>query len=348
MNGSVNQYLIRISLFLIAILIVIVFLYPVLQSAFLSNIYINSVILFTLLIGLFFSIYNLIQLQSDQETLSSFNIHKTPQILFNKKGLLKILAQQLTEKDGRYSFKSTNVPKILESIDFSILSKRETSKYLVGLLVFLGLLGTFWGLLKTIGSVGDVINGLGIDDANVAGFFNSLKDGLNAPLKGMSIAFSSSLFGLAGSLILGFVDLQLGQAQNKFSQFVEKIINNNSSIDFLSKETGLDNSSLMAMQKIYDNLDSIVFSLKETSRNQSQIYSYMQTLTDQLKEITSLSREQDKKISNFLSTQLNVQSDILKLTNQLNKNGIIDDKTKKNLQNIDKGIQQLILNYKEK
>ena len=88
MNGSVNQYLIRISLFLIAILIVIVFLYPVLQSAFLSNIYINSVILFTLLIGLFFSIYNLIQLQSDQEILSSFNIHKTPQILFNKKDLV--------------------------------------------------------------------------------------------------------------------------------------------------------------------------------------------------------------------------------------------------------------------
>ncbi len=348
MNGSINQYLIRVTIFLISILILVVFLYPILQSAFLSNIYINSVILFTLLVGLFFSIYNLLNLQSDLDTLSSFNIHKTPQILLNKKGLLKNLAHQLTEKDGRFSFKSTNVPKILESIDISILSKRETSRYLVGLLVFLGLLGTFWGLLKTIGSVGDVINGLGIDDTNVAGFFNSLKDGLNAPLKGMSVAFSSSLFGLAGSLILGFIDLQLGQAQNKSSQFFEKVIHNNSSLDLSTKENNIDNSSLMAMQKIYDNLDTIVFSLKETSRNQSQIYSYMQTLTDQLKEINSYSREQDKKISNFLSTQLNVQSDILKLTNQLNKNGILDDKTKKNLQNIDKSIQQLTLNLKKK
>ena len=348
MNESINQYLIRISLFLIGILIVIVFLYPILQTAFLSNIYINSVIFFTLVAGLFFSIYNLIQLQSDQEVLSSFNIHKTPEILFNKNGLLKILAHQLIEKDGRYSFKSTNVPKIIESIDLSILSKRETSRYLVGLLVFLGLLGTFWGLLKTIGSVGDVINGLGIDDTNVAGFFNSLKDGLNAPLKGMSVAFSSSLFGLAGSLILGFVDLQLGQAQNKFSQFIEKIINNNSSVDLINKENTLDNSSLVAMQKIYDNLDSVVFSLKETSRNQSQIFSYMQTLSDQLKEINSYSREQDKKISNFLSTQLNVQSDILKLTSQLNESRILDDKIKNYLQNIDKGIQQLTLNFKKK
>ena len=101
----------------------------------------------------------------------------------------------------------------------SLSSVRETSRYLVGLLVFLGLLGTFWGLLKTIGSVGNVISSLGIDDTNVAAFFNSLKDGLNAPLKGMSIAFSSSLLGLAGSLILGFIDINLGQAQNKYSLF---------------------------------------------------------------------------------------------------------------------------------
>ena len=115
----------------------------------------------------------------------------------------------------------------------SLSSVRETSRYLVGLLVFLGLLGTFWGLLKTIGSVGNVISGLGIDDTNVAGFFNSLKDGLNAPLQGMSIAFSSSLLGLAGSLILGFMDINLGQAQNKFSLFFEKTLENNSIPDLL-------------------------------------------------------------------------------------------------------------------
>ena len=215
------------------------------------------------------------------------------------------------------------------------------------MLIFLGLLGTFWGLLKTIGSVGDVIGGLGIDDTNVAGFFNSLKEGLNAPLSGMSIAFSSSLLGLAGSLILGFVDLNLGQAQNKFTQTLEKTLQNNSTPDFI-KTGSSDSSTLIAIQKLYDNLDSLVFSLKETSQSQSQIFSYMKSLTEQMKELNANSKDQEKKISNFLTTQLNTQSNILQLTSQLNKEGLIDKKTKKYFENIDKGIQQLLSQSKKK
>tara|TARA_B100002051_G_scaffold90860_1_gene86770 strand:- start:266 stop:1027 length:762 start_codon:yes stop_codon:yes gene_type:complete len=253
----------------------------------------------------------------------------------------------MSEVDGRYSFKSSAVEKIIERVDLSLISLRETSRYLVGLLIFLGLLGTFWGLLKTIGSVGDVIGGLGIDDTNVAGFFNSLKEGLNAPLSGMSIAFSSSLLGLAGSLILGFVDLNLGQAQNKFTQTLEKTLQNNSTPDFI-KTGSSDSSTLIAIQKLYDNLDSLVFLLKETSQNQSQIFSYMKSLTDQMKELNTSSKDQEKKISNFLSTQLNTQSNILQLTSQLNKEGLIDKKTKKYFENIDKGIQQLLSQSKKK
>ncbi len=248
----------------------------------------------------------------------------------------------MSESDGHHTFRSSKVDKILENIDMSLSGIRETSRYLVGLLVFLGLLGTFWGLLKTIGSVGNVIGGLGIDDTNVAGFFNSLKEGLNAPLQGMSVAFSSSLLGLAGSLILGFVDLQLGQAQGKFSQFAEKVVLGNSSPDFVSTNTSNDKNTLTAIQKIYDNLDNLVFSLKETAQNQSQIFSYMKTLTEQLSNLSANSREQDKKLSNFLSTQLNSQSNILQLTNQLSQEGVLDAKTKKYFENIDKGIQQLI------
>jgi hypothetical protein len=235
----------------------------------------------------------------------------------------------------------------MESVDMGLLSLRETSRYLVGLLVFLGLLGTFWGLLKTVGSVGNVISGLGIDDTNVAGFFNSLKDGLNAPLQGMSVAFSSSLLGLAGSLILGFADLNLGQAQNKFTQFLEKTLQNNSSPDFINTSSS-DTSTLSAIQKIYDNLDNLVYTLKETSQHQSQIFSYMQSLTEQMKELNINSREQDKKLSNFLSTQLNTQSNMLQLTSQLSQEGLIDKQTKKYFENIDKGIQQLLSNSKKK
>ena len=347
MQGSLNQYLIRLSVFISLILIVVVFLYPLLQTAFLSNIYINLIIILALVFGLIFNVYNLSRLNSDYSSLANFNIHKSPQVFLGSSSLLKGLSQQIHEGDGRYTFKSSKIEKILESVDMSLLSLRETSRYLVGLLVFLGLLGTFWGLLKTIGSVGNVISGLGIDDTNVAGFFNSLKDGLNAPLQGMSVAFSSSLLGLAGSLILGFADLNLGQAQNKFTQFLEKILQNNSSPDLINTSSS-DPSTLSAIQKIYDNLDNLVYTLKETSQHQSQIFSYMQSLTEQMKELNVNSREQDKKLSNFLSTQLNSQSNMLQLTSQLSQEGLIDKQTKKYFENIDKGIQQLLSNSKKK
>ena len=347
MQGSLNQYIIRISIFLVLILIFVVFLYPVLQTAFLSNIYINLIIILALVFGLIFNFYNLSQLNIDYNSLANFNIHKSPQSFLNSSAALKSLSHQMYEFDGRHTFKSSKIEKIIETVDMSLLSLRETSRYLVGLLVFLGLLGTFWGLLKTIGSVGNVIGGLGIDDTNVAGFFNSLKDGLNAPLQGMSIAFSSSLLGLAGSLILGFADLNLGQAQNKFSQFLEKTLQNNSSPDFINS-TSTDLSTLSAIQKIYDNLDSLVFILKETSQNQSQIFDYMKSLTEQIKELNINSREQDKKLSNFLSTQLNTQSSMLQLTSQLSQEGLIDKQTKKYFKNIDMGIQQLLSKFKNK
>ena len=347
MQGSLNQYLIRLSVFILLILIVVVFLYPLLQTAFLSNIYINLIIILALVFGLIFNVYILSRLNSDYSSLANFNIHKSPQVFLGSSSLLKGLSQQIHEGDGRYTFKSSKIEKILESVDMSLLSLRETSRYLVGLLVFLGLLGTFWGLLKTIGSVGNVISGLGIDDTNVAGFFNSLKDGLHAPLQGMSVAFSSSLLGLAGSLILGFADLNLGQAQNKFTQFLEKILQNNSSPDLINTSSS-DPSTLSAIQKIYDNLDNLVYTLKETSHHLSQIFSYMQSLTEQMKGLNVNSREQDKKLSNFLSTQLNSQSNMLQLTSQLSQEGLIDKQTKKYFENIDKGIQQLISNSKKK
>ena len=347
MEKSLNQYLIRVGIFLFLILIVIIFLYPILQNSFLSNIYINLIICLSLLSGLFFNIYQLAKLNSDYLSLSNFNIHKAPQVFLNSSPILKNLPQQMYENNSRYSFKSSKIDKIIENADISLLSIRETSKYFVGLLVFLGLLGTFWGLLKTIGSVGNVISGLGIDDTNVAGFFNSLKDGLNAPLQGMSIAFSSSLLGLAGSLILGFLDLNLGQAQNKFSQYFEKTLENNTSVDFKNGNLS-DATTLSAIQNIYDNLDSLVYALNETSQKQNQTYNYLKSLSEQMKDLNKNSKEQDKKLSNYLSTQLNTQSDIVKFTNQLSKEGILDKESKKYFKNIDKNLQGFLSKLKNK
>ena len=346
MSQTLNQYLLRVGVFLALVFIIVVLLYPVLQEAFLSNIFINLIILLALAVGIIFNIVKLIDLNSDFSSLVNFDINKSSQSFTNNSGNLKNITEDLKPIDGRFVFKSTSISRLIENTDMALSSVRETSRYLVGLLVFLGLLGTFWGLLKTIGSVGNVISGLGIDDTNVAGFFNSLKDGLNAPLQGMSIAFSSSLLGLAGSLILGFIDINLGQAQNKFSLFFEKVVNNNSVPDLLNS-TSSDNVNSQALQKIYDNLDSIVYSLKKTSDNQNEISKYLSELSNQIKNVNNQSAKLDEKLSNFLSSQLNTQSSILQLINKINEQGILDSSTKKIFDNLNKNIQEFNKNTKK-
>ncbi len=340
MHQSLNQYLFRVGLFLALVFIIVVILYPVLQNAFLSNIFINLIILVGLAIGIIFNLTKLISLNTDYLALANFEVNKSPKSFLNNNGNLKNITSDLKQLDGKFVFKSSVVRRLIENSDMSLSSVRETSRYLVGLLVFLGLLGTFWGLLKTIGSVGSVISGLGIDDTNVAGFFNSLKDGLNAPLEGMSIAFSSSLLGLAGSLILGYMDINLGQAQNKFSLFFEKTLENNCIPDLLNTSS-LDNYDKQALQKIYDNLDSLVYSLKKTSENQNEINNSLSKLNEQIKNTNNHSAGIDEKLSNFLSTQLNTQSSILQLINKISEEGILDASTKKTFEAMNKGIQQL-------
>jgi hypothetical protein len=119
------------------------------------------------------------------------------------------------ERTGRMAISQQTMRHLLDSIATRLDEARDISRYMTGLLVFLGLLGTFWGLIETVGSVGKVIEGLKVG-GDAGSLFDTLKEGLAAPLGGMGISFSSSLFGLAGSLILGFLDLQSSQAQNRF------------------------------------------------------------------------------------------------------------------------------------
>ena len=339
MSQSLNNYIIRASIFLLLVFVIVVLLYPVLQNAFLSNIFINIIILLSLIIGLIFNFYHLINLNYKFISLSNFNITNSLESFVNLRGSDKNITLELKNLDGRFVFKSTSIDRLIENSDMSLVNIRETSRYLVGLLVFLGLLGTFWGLLLTIGSVGNVISGLGIDDTNVAGFFNSLKDGLSAPLEGMSIAFSSSLLGLAGSLILGLLDLNLGQAQNKFSQYFEKTLSSNSSPEFTNKE---DKPTTAAIQKIYDNLENIVNALKQSFENQNKISKNFDKFNEVLNKINSNSEKTDKQLSNFLSTQLNTQSSLISLTESLSKNGILEaKKIKEYFQNIEKEIKKI-------
>jgi hypothetical protein len=111
---------------------------------------------------------------------------------------------------------------MLDTIASRLDESRELSRYMIGLLIFLGLLGTFWGLLLTIAAVADVISGMSVGSGDINALFEQLKTGLNKPLRGMGTAFSASMLGLAGALVLGFLDLTAGQAQNRFFNELEE------------------------------------------------------------------------------------------------------------------------------
>jgi hypothetical protein len=130
------------------------------------------------------------------------------------------MAAILGDRIGRMAISAQTMRGILDSIAIRLDEAREISRYMTGLLIFLGLLGTFWGLIETVTSVGKVLEGLKVG-GDAGAVFDTLKEGLAAPLSGMGISFSSSLFGLAGSLVLGFLDLQMGQAQNRFHTDLE-------------------------------------------------------------------------------------------------------------------------------
>src|SRR6202035_3666600 len=147
--------------------------------------------------------------------VNSFRLADPGLALSRPPTLLAPMAAILGERTGRMAISPTIMRSLLDSIATRLDEARDLSRYMTGLLIFLGLLGTFWGLIETVGSVGKVIDGLKVG-GDAAQVFDSLKEGLAAPLGGMGISFSSSLFGLAGSLVLGFLDLQTSQAQNRF------------------------------------------------------------------------------------------------------------------------------------
>ncbi|MBV9460924.1 MAG: flagellar motor protein MotA, partial [Bradyrhizobium sp.] len=184
--------------------------------AFFANPGLNALIGLVLLIGILLSFRQVIRLYPEISWVNNFRIADPGLALDRHPTLLAPMAAILGgERTGRIAITQATMRHLLDSIATRLDEARDISRYMTGLLVFLGLLGTFWGLIETVGSVGKVIDGLKVG-GDAGALFDTLKEGLAAPLGGMGISFSSSLFGLAGSLILGFLDLQSSQAQNRF------------------------------------------------------------------------------------------------------------------------------------
>jgi biopolymer transport protein ExbB/TolQ len=173
------------------------------------------VIIFVLAIGIALAFRQVIRLFPEIDWVNGFRLADPGLAVERPPVLLAPMAVLLRDRVGRMAISAQVMRGILDSIAARLDEARDTSRYMTALLVFLGLLGTFWGLIETMGSIGNVINSLK-PGGDAAAIFESLKEGLAAPLAGIGIAFSASLFGLAGSLVLGFLDLQTSQAQNRF------------------------------------------------------------------------------------------------------------------------------------
>jgi hypothetical protein len=213
--SSPRIFIVRMVVFLTVCALVVIVLYKQIWTAFLANAVLNGVIIFVLAIGIALAFRQVIRLFPEIDWVNGFRLADPGLAVERPPVLLAPMAVLLRDRVGRMAISAQVMRGILDSIAARLDEARDTSRYMTALLVFLGLLGTFWGLIETMGSIGNVINSLK-PGGDAAAIFESLKEGLAAPLGGIGIAFSASLFGLAGSLVLGFLDLQTSQAQNRF------------------------------------------------------------------------------------------------------------------------------------
>jgi hypothetical protein len=222
-----TTYLIRMLIFLAAVLAVAVFLIPKLRIFFASNPALNAFIFFVLLLGILWNLRQVLRLEPEvawvgdyQRTRQRMSGLVPPKLLAPMARMLAARAEA-AGREGRVTLSAQAMRGLLDGIGSRLDESRELSRYATALMIFLGLLGTFWGLLRTVSAVADVIQGMSVGGGDINAVFDQLKAGLAGPLAGMSTAFSSSMFGLAGALVLGFLDLQAGQAQNRFYNELE-------------------------------------------------------------------------------------------------------------------------------
>jgi hypothetical protein len=213
--SSPRIFLIRMTVFLVLCGLLVFILHDKIWIAFLANPGLNALIIGVLVVGILLAYRQVLRLFPEIAWVNSFRL-ADPNIARGRSPvLLAPMAAILGERGSRTAISPQIMRSLTDSIAARLDETRDMSRYMTGLLVFLGLLGTFWGLIETVGSVGGVIQGLKAG-GDAASMFDTLREGLAAPLAGMGISFSSSLFGLAGSLVLGFLDLQTSQAQNRF------------------------------------------------------------------------------------------------------------------------------------
>lgn len=318
--SSPQVFLWRMFLFIVLAGLLGVILYDQILINFKANPGLNSLILGVLFFGVIFALQQVLKLYPEIRWVNNFRISDPGLAVERAPVMLAPMATMLRRRQGAAAISTAAMRSILDSIASRLDETRETTRYLVGLLIFLGLLGTFWGLLETIQSVSGVIGSLNSNGGDSNQVFDELKTGLQKPLDGMGTAFSASLFGLAGSLILGFLDLQASQAQNRFYNELEEWL---SGITEMSPETASANQgspaqlrfALLDMQRSITEMgdkfeqgaarNNDSETLKELSRGidglvkqmraeQKVVREWVEEQAQQQAELTSVLRDQNK------------------------------------------------------
>jgi hypothetical protein len=307
--SSPRIFLVRMLVFLVLCGLVGVVLYKQIVTAFFANPGLNALIGAVLLIGVILAFRQVIRLYPEVAWVNNFRIADPGLAIERRPTLLAPMAAILGgERTGRMSITQQTMRHLLDSIATRLDEARDISRYMTGLLVFLGLLGTFWGLIETVGSVGKVIDGLKVG-GDAGALFDTLKEGLAAPLGGMGISFSSSLFGLAGSLILGFLDLQSSQAQNRFYTDLE---------DWLATTVrGISGDETGASGDMQGAIDRLRTTLEEGSGGGRNTTAAMANLAEAIQGLVAHMRTEQQMIREWADGQGEQNREIKRLLERL-------------------------------
>jgi hypothetical protein len=258
--SSPGVYLMRMLIFLVFVGLITAILLPQFWNAFKANPGLNALIIMVLLWGVIYSFWQVFRLNPEIRWVNAFRIADPGLAISHRPILLAPMATMLRDRTGALSLSTTSMRSIMDSIGSRLDEARDTGRYTIGLLVFLGLLGTFWGLLDTIQSVGKTISSLDTRTNDSVLMFQELKTGLAEPLRGMGTAFASSLFGLSGSLVVGFLELQANHAHNRFYNELEEWL---SGITELTPAAGMSANTDQINRQLYGAMYEVQRSLAE-------------------------------------------------------------------------------------
>ncbi len=347
MNRS-RRFLIRMVLFLAVVAALAGVLGRELVNAFMGNPAVNGVILGILIAGIIYIFRQVLLLDPEIDWIESFRSNQAggdSVARIAAPTLLASMARMLGAQGRRVSLSASSLQALLDGIASRLNETRETSRYLIGVLVFLGLLGTFYGLLETVRSVGGVIGALNVGASDVARAFADLKSGLESPLHGMGTAFSSSLFGLAGSLVLGFLDLQAGQAQNRFYNELEEWLSTYTRLSAGPLGEGGDGSVPAYIQALLeqtaDSLENLQRILARGEESRIAANATLASLTDRLSVLGEQMKSGQVLMVRLAENQLELKPALTRLADVVESSLGHDDVLRSHLRNIEAYIARL-------